>query len=172
MRAAEHCPVCIFQARGGGAIPGLALICGRLIARFVAVLRANHWSTTLPTTTFWVNLALYGFIYTRDSAAAVPRSRTVLRCVSYKVCVPYMEYAQRVYSTYYTHFPRDARCENYSVGCQFLGYRERYTNINNRNAFYTGVRFSSLGYPLYQNSTTKMIPLTTIHKKLRIFFIY
>ena len=34
LRAAEHCPVCILQARGGGAIPGFAL---STIERFVAV---------------------------------------------------------------------------------------------------------------------------------------
>ena len=35
MRAAEHCPVCIVQARGGGAIPRLAL---STIDRFVIIL--------------------------------------------------------------------------------------------------------------------------------------
>ena len=37
VRAAEHCPVCILQARGGGAIPGFAL---STIERFVAITTA------------------------------------------------------------------------------------------------------------------------------------
>ena len=45
-RVREHCPVCILQARGGGAIPEVAL---STIERFVAVTRAL--AVELPTYT-------------------------------------------------------------------------------------------------------------------------
>ena len=48
MRAAEHCPVCILQARGGGAIPELAL---STTERFVRLLTGP--AMELPKSLRW-----------------------------------------------------------------------------------------------------------------------
>jgi hypothetical protein len=76
VRAAEHCPVCILQARGGGAIPGFALANDRTFLRLLTPLAVELVPalSRLPVYTIRYGESLL-YLYTAILIAIMPPAR-------------------------------------------------------------------------------------------------